>query len=87
MIADSFVGTSGFTEGAATSVESGMSASAPRDFQMSEGKGWKLGHDRAPRKPDEYSALVGADDWSIALTRPEYNDFITVRPRKEDWDF
>ena len=53
-------------------------AAAPVDFVLAEGKGWKLGYDRKPFSPNAYSALIGADSWSIALTPAEYEDFIQV---------
>ena len=51
----------------------------PNDFALAEGKGWKLGCDRAPSSPDAYCALVGSDTFSIAMTHAEYDDFIKVR--------
>ena len=63
---------------------SGQSAAAgedlpPVDFVLTEGKGWKLGYDRQAPNQDAFSALVGSDAWSIALTTAEYEDFIQVR--------
>jgi hypothetical protein len=45
---------------------------------MAEGNGWKLGYDRNPDSSSNYSALIGSDAFSFAITRQEYNDFIKV---------
>ncbi|MGB7413045.1 MAG: DUF1818 family protein [Thermosynechococcaceae cyanobacterium] len=40
--------------------------------QLQQGKGWRLGwHPEA----ETFLALIGTDDWSIELTRPEFDDF------------
>ena len=70
--AGSFVGTSGQSAAAGADV-------APVDFVLTEGKGWKLGYDRQAPNQAAYSALVGSDAWSFALTTAEYEDFIQVR--------
>lgn len=51
----------------------------PRDFDLAEGPGWRLGVDRSspPGSPD-YCAVVGGDGWSAALTRTEYDDLIKL---------
>jgi len=56
-----------------------QTAAAPQDFQLSEGKGWKMGFDRRPHNPGSFSALLGGDDWSMALSKYEYDDFVKVR--------
>ena len=55
-----------------------QSAVAPADFQLSQGTGWKLGYDHRSRNPAAFSALVGGDDWSITLSKYEYDDFVKV---------
>jgi hypothetical protein len=70
--AGTFVGTSGQSAAAGA-------AAAPVEFVLAEGKGWKLGYDRKPSNPNAYSALVGSDSWSLALTPAEYEDFIQAR--------
>lgn len=40
--------------------------------QLQQGDGWRLGWN--PEAID-FRALVGADDWAIELTDPEFNDF------------
>lgn len=45
---------------------------------MAEGVGWKLGYDRNPASNSNYSALVGSESFSFAITRQEYDDFIKV---------
>lgn len=42
----------------------------PRQLKL--GKGWRIGLD-----PDAapFQGLVGADDWSVELTRPEFDEF------------
>ena len=55
-----------------------QNSATPADFVMAEGKGWKLGYDRTPASPSSYSALIGSDGFSFAITRQEYDDFIKV---------
>lgn len=55
-----------------------QTAAAPQDFQLSEGKGWKMGFDRRPHNPGSFSALLGGDDWSMALSKYEYDDFVKL---------
>lgn len=55
-----------------------QTAASPQDFSLSEGKGWKMGYDRRPHNPGSFSALLGGDDWSMALSRYEYDDFVKV---------
>ena len=55
-----------------------QTAAAPQEFQLSQGKGWKMGFDRRPRNPGSFSALLGGDDWSMALSKYEYDDFVKV---------
>lgn len=51
----------------------------PRDFELAEGAGWRLGVDRsAPAGGPDYCAIVGGDGWSAALTRDEYDDLVKV---------
>jgi hypothetical protein len=40
--------------------------------QLRSGPGWRVGWD-----PDagSFQALLGADDWAIELTQPEFDDF------------
>ena len=45
---------------------------------MAEGSGWKLGYDRNPASFSSYSALIGSEGFSFAITRQEYDDFIKV---------
>ena len=54
------------------------SSATPSDFVMAEGVGWKLGYDRNPASNSNYSALVGSESFSFAITRQEYDDFIKV---------
>ena len=37
-----------------------------------------MGYDRRPHNPGSFSALLGGDDWSMALSRYEYDDFVKV---------
>ena len=69
LLAGSFVGTSGQP-----------SNGVPRDWHLSEGQGWKLGYDCSPdpSDPTAFTALIGADTWSIALTSAEFADFVKV---------
>ena len=53
-------------------------SATPSDFVMAEGKGWKLGYDRSPASSSSYSALIGSEGFSFAITRQEYDDFIKV---------
>ena len=69
VVTGSFVGTKGQRAG----------GNIPNDFALAEGKGWKLGCDRAPSSPDAYCALVGSDAFSIAMTAAEYDDFVKVQ--------
>jgi Domain of unknown function (DUF1818) len=39
---------------------------------LKTGAGWRLGWDAEAL---EFKALVGADDWAIELTEPEFDDF------------
>lgn len=39
---------------------------------LKSGTGWRLGWDA---DTPEFKALVGADDWAIELTEPEFDDF------------
>lgn len=55
-----------------------QTAASPQDFSLSEGKGWKMGYDRRPHNPGSFSALLGGDDWSMALSRYEYDDFVKL---------
>ena len=52
----------------------------PVDFEFHEGNGWKIGFDAGMESDETYSAMVGSDDFSIALTRPEFTDFVQARP-------
>ena len=56
-----------------------QTAAMPQDFILSEGKGWKMGFDKRPHNPGSFSALLGGDDWSMALSKYEYDDFVKVR--------
>ena len=57
----------------------------PRDFELAEGAGWRLGVDRsAPAGGPDYCAVVGGDGWSAALTRDEYDDLVKVRERERE---
>ena len=38
-----------------------------------------MGFDKRPHNPGSFSALLGGDDWSMALSRYEYDDFVKVR--------
>lgn len=38
-----------------------------------------MGFDRRPHNPGSFSALLGGDDWSMALSKYEYDDFVKVR--------
>lgn len=40
--------------------------------QFRSGPGWRAGWDP---KANSFQALVGADDWSVELTRAEFDDF------------
>ena len=55
------------------------SAAVPKDFQLAEGPGWRLGVDlgAAPGSA-AYAAVVGGDGWSAALTRDEYDDLVRL---------
>ena len=53
-------------------------AAAQHDFVLAQGTGWELGYDRKSHNPGTYSALVGGDHWSIALSKYEYDDFVKV---------
>ncbi|CAL5220304.1 g2292 [Coccomyxa viridis] len=53
-------------------------SATPSDFVMAEGKGWKLGYDRSPASSSSYSALIGSEGFSFAITRQEYDDFIKL---------
>lgn len=55
-------------------------SATPADFVMAEGEGWKLGYDRSPASASSYSALIGSEGFSFAITRQEYDDFIKVCP-------
>ena len=72
LLAGSFVGTSGQPANG-----------VPRDWHLSEGQGWKLGYDCSPdpSNPTAFTALIGADTWSIALTSAEFADFVKVRQK------
>ena len=37
-----------------------------------------MGFDRRPHNPASFSALLGGDDWSMALSKYEYDDFCKV---------
>ena len=58
-------------------------AAAPTKFEYHEGGGWKIGHDAEAESDATYSAMVGSDDFSIALTRPEFVDFVQVCRRRQ----
>lgn len=55
-----------------------QTAATPQDFILSEGKGWKMGFDKRPHNPGSFSALLGGDDWSMALSKYEYDDFVKL---------
>lgn len=40
--------------------------------QLHSGSGWRIGWNP---NAEPYCALVGADDWAIELTQPEFDDF------------
>jgi hypothetical protein len=40
--------------------------------QLQQGDGWRLGWNP---EAIEFPALVGADDWAVELTGPEFDDF------------
>lgn len=69
--AGSFVGSSGYSDSSA-------SGAGPSDFVLAEGNGWKIGYDKKPADLKGYSALIGSDTWSMAVTKSEYDDFIKV---------
>jgi hypothetical protein len=50
----------------------------PKDFQLHQGAGYKLGYDRGCTNPREYSAVVGGKGWSVGLTTAEYQDFVKL---------
>ncbi|KAK9795502.1 hypothetical protein WJX73_010272 [Symbiochloris irregularis] len=50
----------------------------PRDFEMAEGHGWKLGFDKSPSGQDQFSALLGGDAWTMELSQKEYGDFVQL---------
>lgn len=37
-----------------------------------------MGFDKRPHNPGSFSALLGGDDWSFALSKYEYDDFVKV---------
>lgn len=45
-------------------------------LQLNEGPGWKLGYGAASSDPASFSAVIGAEDWSLTLRRAEYDDFV-----------
>ncbi|KAL2629571.1 hypothetical protein R1flu_014257 [Riccia fluitans] len=53
-------------------------APAVKNFEVIEGEGWRLGYETAPSSVDSYCAIVGAGQWSIALTGGEFSDFCTL---------
>ena len=67
--AGSFVGSSG---------QAARKGQQPRDFVLMEGEGWKLGYDRNPINTVAYTALIGADSWSVSVTMEEFTDFLQV---------
>lgn len=71
-------GTVGSLSGQSAPKTQTQTAERPQEFQLSEGKGWKMGFDRRPHNPGSFSALLGGDDWSMALSRYEYDDFVKV---------
>lgn len=79
----SHAGTAGSLSGQSAPKTQTQTAARPQDFQLSEGKGWKMGFDRRPHNPGSFSALLGGDDWSMALSRYEYDDFVKVNAQPE----
>ncbi|KAK9829283.1 hypothetical protein WJX72_004934 [[Myrmecia] bisecta] len=61
---------------AAKNMAASNGAEVPKDFQLAEGLGWKIGLDHGSADPTAFCAVLGGDGWSIALTRAEYNDFV-----------
>lgn len=58
--------------------DSDYGESVEEDLLTIEGEGWKLGYDQNPAPDNIYHAFVGGDDWNIALTKDEYDDFIKL---------
>lgn len=69
----------GKLEGRGVGSKNSQTPTAPADFQLAQGPGWKLGYDHRSRNPAAFSALVGGEDWSMTLSKYEYDDFIRVR--------
>ena len=46
------------------------------DPVQAQGPRWRLGYDRSPASMSSYTSLVGADNFSVEVTRQEYDDFI-----------
>lgn len=44
-------------------------------FEVIKGQKWCLGYETAPESEDSFSAVIGANGWSVALTTSEFNDF------------
>ncbi len=65
---------------------SSQQPAGPVDFEFHEGSGWKIGFDAGTESEEAYSAMVGSDDFSIALTRPEFTDFVQARPPPDRTD-
>lgn len=64
--------------GLASPVQPSAAPKGPANFSYHEGDGWKIGLDEAAESEDTYSAVIGSDTWSIALTRKELVDFIQL---------
>lgn len=62
--------------GLSSPVQPAAAPKGPANFFYHEGAGWKIGFDEAAESPDTYSAVIGSDTWSIALTQKEFTDFI-----------
>ncbi|KAL3161786.1 hypothetical protein ABBQ38_008880 [Trebouxia sp. C0009 RCD-2024] len=71
-------GLAGSLSGQSAPKTEAQTAPRPQDFQLSEGKGWKMGFDKRPHNPGSFSALLGGDHWSIALSKYEYDDFVKL---------
>ena len=61
----------------------GTEAKAAREWVGGEGAGWVLGCDRAA-EAGAFGGLVGAQGWSLAVTRGEYDDFVQARSCGQD---
>lgn len=48
-----------------------------KDVHVLQGKGWKLGIDQK-QKSSQFCGFIGGDDWSISLTKEEYEDFVVL---------